>query len=57
MRISVLTESSLDDIDNGLAGVNVGDNLTLSRTVFSSFFHDNDLGSKQVAHLNFEIRK
>ena len=39
----LLTESGLDDIDDGLAGVDVGDDLSLSGRVLSSLLEDDDL--------------
>ena len=41
----ILTESSLDDIDDGLAGINIGANLTFSGRVFGSFLKNHDLGA------------
>ena len=39
----VLTKSCLDYINDGLACIDIGTNLTSSRSVFGSFFKNYDL--------------
>jgi hypothetical protein len=39
----ILTEGSLDDIDNSVAGVNVGNNLTTAESFVGSFLQNDDL--------------
>ena len=51
---NLLTESSLDNIDDGLAGVDVGHNLSTTVGVFSAIFHDDDLRRKEVTHFQKE---
>ena len=43
-RWRVLTKGGLDDIDDSLAGVDVGEDLTAARGVLSAFLEDDDLG-------------
>ena len=38
-----LTESGLDNIDDSLASVNVGDDLSPAGGIFGTFLHDNNL--------------
>ena len=39
----LLTKSGLNDIDDSLAGVDVGEDLATARRIFSSFLKDDDL--------------
>ena len=38
-----LTESGLDDVDNSLACVDVGDDLATARRILGTFLQDDDL--------------
>jgi hypothetical protein len=39
-----LTKSGLDDVDDGLAGVDVGEDLATAGRVLGTSLKDNDLG-------------
>ena len=48
----ILTKCGFDDINDGLAGIDVGNNLAAAGAIFGSVLEDDDLGLKQVAHID-----
>ena len=52
----LLTKSSLDYIDNSLAGIDVGDNLTFSVGVFGSILKNNDLWALKLKKVRNNLR-
>ena len=45
-----LTKGGLDDVDNSLASIDVGDDLTAALSVLGTLFHDHDLWRLHKTH-------